>query len=157
MNWFTNNRNYIKDLAFNTGTSAIPSFTVKTCTVSEIGLKTDLESQTFYVFCDGIQREVITGGSLGLTGNLKLDLNNTGCTTLLGKIHTFVSTGEVSQFTDKIQFKMLSGISSSIMTYSTYQVDAIIKLSNSGGAAEDVASFDFEINFLGPATEVSSS
>ena len=157
MNWFTNNREFIKDVAFNTGTSETPSFSVKTCTASEIGLKTDLESQTFYVFCDAIQREVITGGALGLTGNLKLDLNNTGCTTLLAKIHTFVTTGEVSQFTDKIQFKMLSGVSGSTMTYTTYQVDAIIKLSNAGGAAEDVASFDFEINFLGPATEVTSS
>lgn len=157
MNWFTNNRNIIKELAFNTGTSENPSFTVKSCTASEIGLNTELESKTFYVFCDGIQREVITGGALGLAGTLKLDLNNTGCTTLLGKIHTFVSTGEVSQFTDKIQFKLLSGVSGSTMTYTTYQVDAVIKLTDLGGAAEDEADFAFEINFLGPATEVTSS
>lgn len=156
MEWYTNNRNVVKELAFNTGTSANPSFQI-TCTASEIGVDTELDSKTFYVFCDGIQREVITGGKLGLNGTLKLDLNNTGCTTLLAKIHTFISTGEVSQFTDKIQFKLLSGVSGSTMTYTKYQADAIIKLSDLGGNAEDEADFAFEINFLGPATEVSSS
>lgn len=156
MEWYTNNRNVVKELAFNTGTSANPSFQI-TCTASEIGVDTELDSKTFYVFCDGIQREVITGGKLGLNGTLKLDLNNTGCTTLLAKIHTFISTGEVSQFTDKIQFKLLSGVSGSTMTYTKYQVDAVIKLSDLGGNAEDEADFAFEINFLGPATEVSSS
>lgn len=156
MNWFTNNREIIKDLAFNTGTSANPVFTI-TCTASEIGLTTDLNSKTFYVFCDALQREVITGGAVGLTGTLKLDVNNTANTTLLAKIHTLISSGEVSQFTDLIQFKLLSGVSSNTLTYTKYQVPAVIKISDLGGSAEDEAEFSFEINFQGTATEVTSS
>lgn len=156
MEWYANNREVIKDLAFNTGTSENPTFTV-VCTASEIGLTTDLNSKTFYVFCDALQREVITGGAVGLQGTLKLDLNNTANTTLLSKIHTLISSGEVSQFTDKIQFNLLSGISGSTLTYTKYQVDAVIKLSDLGGSAEDEADFAFEINFQGTATEVTSS
>lgn len=156
MEWYANNREVIKDLAFNTGTTAVPSFTI-TCTASEIGLTTDINSKTFYVFCDALQREVITGGAVGLQGTLKLDLNNTANTTLLAKIHTLIASGEVSQFTDLIQFKLLSGISGSTLTYTKYQVLAVIKLSDLGGSAEDEADFSFEINFQGTATEVTSS
>lgn len=155
-NWFISNREFIKGLAFNTGTSGSPVYT-EACTSSEISLETDIEEKTFYVFCDAIQRTVLTGGSLKLTGTMKLDLNNTANITLLSKIHTFITDGEISQFNDTIQFQLLSGISGSTMTYTKYQAPVVIKLSDLGGAAEDEAEFGYEISLQGKGTVVTSS
>lgn len=155
-NWFITNREFIKGLAFNTGTTQNPSYT-EACTSSEINLETDFEEKTFYVFCDAIQRTILTGGSLKLTGTMKLDLNNTANITLLGKIHTFITDGEISQFRDTIQFQLLDGVSSSTMTYTKYQAPVIIKLSDLGGAAEDEAEFGYEISLQGKGTVVTSS
>ena len=55
MNWFINNRELIKNLAINTGTSGSPVYT-PICTTSEVQVATDLESKDFYVFCDALQR-----------------------------------------------------------------------------------------------------
>ena len=93
-NWFISNREFIKGLAFNTGTSSNPTYT-QACTSSEISLETDFEEKTFYVFCDAIQRTILTGGSLKITGTMKLDLNNTANITLLSKIHSFIVDGEI--------------------------------------------------------------
>lgn len=155
-NWFTTNRELIKGLAFNTGTTENPSYT-EACTSSEISLETDFEEKTFYVFCDAIQRTILTGGSLKLTGTMKLDLNNTANITLLGKIHTFITDGEISQFRDTIQFQLLDGVSGATMTYTKYQAPVIIKLSDLGGAAEDEAEFSYEISLQGKGTVVTSS
>lgn len=155
-NWFTTNRELIKGLAFNTGTTENPSYT-EACTSSEISLETDFEEKTFYVFCDAIQRTILTGGSLKLTGTMKLDLNNTANITLLGKIHTFITDGEISQFRDTIQFQLLDGVSGATMTYTKYQAPVIIKLSDLGGAAEDEAEFGYEISLQGKGTVVTSS
>ena len=73
MNWFINNRELIKNLAINTGTSLNPTYT-KICTTSEIQVVTDLEKKDFYVFCDALKRQIVTGASVGLTGTLKLDV-----------------------------------------------------------------------------------
>ena len=54
LEFYLPNREFIKNLSLNTGTSAVPVFT-KMCTTSEIGIDTDLETQDFYVFCDAIQ------------------------------------------------------------------------------------------------------
>ena len=51
MNWFINNRELIKNLAINTGTTLNPTYT-KICTTSEVQVATDLETKDFYVFCD---------------------------------------------------------------------------------------------------------
>ena len=51
MNYFINNREFIKNLAINTGTSETPVFTT-ICTTSEINIDVDLETKDFYVFCD---------------------------------------------------------------------------------------------------------
>lgn len=155
MEWFITNRELVKDLAFNTGTSQNPTFT-PACTSTEISLETELEEQNWYVFCDAIQRSLITGAAVKLTGTLKLDVNNSADIGLLTKIHTLLASGTVSQFTDKVQFKLLSSVSSNTLTYTTYQADAIIKLSDLGGAAEDVSEFGYEISIQGTATVASS-
>lgn len=153
MNWFINNRELIKGLEFNTGTSASPTFT-EACTSSEINLETDWEEKNFYVWCDAIQRTILTGGSLTITGTLKLDLNNSADLGLLAKIHTFIKDGEISQFNDQVQFELLSGVNESVLTYTKYQVPCVIKLSDIGGAAEDEAEFSYEISLQGKGTVV---
>ena len=155
MEWYVTNRELIKGLAFNTGTSQNPTFT-PACTSTEISLDTEFDEQTWYVFCDAIQRKLLTGGSLTLTGTLKLDVNNTADIALLTKIHTFITSGTISQFSDKIQFQLLTGVSTNTLTYTKYQADAIIKLSGLGGAAEDVSEFSYEISLNGVASVVSS-
>ena len=155
-NWFITNREFIKGLSFNTGTSATPSFT-EACTSSEISLETDFEEKNFYVFCDAIQRTILTGGSLKLTGTMKLDLNNTANITLLDKIHTFIKDGEISQFNDVIQFQLLSGVNNSTLTYTKYQAPVVIKMSDLGGNAEDEAEFSYELSLQGKGTVVTSS
>ena len=156
MEWYITNRDLIKGLAFNTGTSSTPTFT-PACTSTEISLETEFDEQTWYVFCDAIQRKLLTGGSLTLTGTLKLDVNNAADVALLTKIHTFITSGTISQFSDKIQFQLLSGVSTNTLTYTKYQADAIIKLSGLGGAAEDVSEFSYEISINGTASVVTSS
>ena len=156
MEWYVTNREFIKGLAFNTGTTQSPTFT-DACTSTEISLETEFDEQTWYVFCDAIQRKLLTGGSLTLTGALKLDVNNNADKALLAKIHTFITSGTISQFTDKIQFQLLSGVTTNTLTYTKYQADAIIKLSGLGGAAEDVTEFSYEITLNGTASVVTSA
>lgn len=155
MEWYITNRDLIKGLAFNTGTSGSPTFT-EACTSTEITLDTEFEEQTWYVFCDAIQRKLLTGGALTLSGTLKLDVNNAADKALLSKIHTFITSGTISQFTDKIQFELLSGVTTNTLTYTKYQADAVIKLSGLGGAAEDVAEFSYEISINGTASVVTN-
>jgi|GEM_PF-6890834 len=153
MEWYINNRELIKGLAFNTGTSSNKTFT-EACTSTDISLETDFEEQTWYVWCDAIQRKLLTGGSLTLTGTLKLDVNNAGDMGLLSKIHTFLKDGEISQFNDYIQFELLSGVSNSVLAYTKYEAYAVIKLNAIGGAAEDVSEFEYEISLQGKASVV---
>lgn len=152
MEWYITNRDLIKDLAFNTGTSSTPAYTTA-CTSTEISLETDFEEQTWYVFCDAIQRKLLTGGSVMLTGTLKLDVNNAADRLLLAKIHTFITTGTISQFNDTIKFKLLDNVTNSTLSYKEYEANATIKLSGLGGAAEDVAEFSYEITINGTVTE----
>ena len=58
--YYVTNRDVIKNFTFNTGTSSSPVFT-NMCTASELTLNTDFNEQTFYVFCDAIQRAIKTG------------------------------------------------------------------------------------------------
>ena len=156
MEWYVTNREFIKGLAFNTGTSSNPTFT-PACTSTEISLSTEFDQQDFYVFCDAIQRHLLTGGTLTLTGTMKLDLNNSADIALISKIHTFIANGTISQFNDKIQFQLASSVSTSTIVYTKYQADAVIKLNGLGGAAEDVSEFSYEILINGTATAVTSS
>ena len=151
-NFFISNRQLIKNLSINTGTSLAPSYT-PICTTSEIGINTDLETQDFYVYCDALQRRLITGASVVLTGTLKLDANNAGDIALLSKVHTLLSSGTIEQFNNvEIKFDLLSTVSGSTLTYKTYKADV-----NLGGAAEDVSEFGFEMTLIGTATEDASA
>ena len=157
MNWFINNRELVKNLAINTGTTANPVYTT-ICTTSEVAVETELEEKDFYVFCDALQRKVITGASVTLTGTLKIDMNNTGDIALLDKVHTLIGDGEVSQFSGVgIQFDLLSGVSNGTLEYTTYQANASLNISDLGGAAEDEGEMSFELQLIGTATEVASA
>jgi hypothetical protein len=157
MNWFINNRELIKNLAINTGTSGSPVYT-PICTTSEVQVATDLESKDFYVFCDALQRKVITGASVVLTGTLKLDVNNAGDLAILDKVHTLIGDGEISQFSNvNIQFDLLSGATGGVLEYTTYQADVSLSVSDLGGAAEDESEFSFEMQLIGKATEITSA
>jgi hypothetical protein len=157
MNWFINNRELIKNLAINTGTTDTPVYT-PICTTSEVGIDTELEEKDFYVFCDALQRKVITGASVTLTGTLKLDVNNAGDLAILDKVHTLIGDGEVSQFSNVgIQFELLSGESGGVLEYTTYQANVSLSVSDLGGSAEDESEFSFEMQLIGKATEITSA
>jgi len=156
-NWFISNRELIKNLAINTGTTENPVFT-PICTTSEIGVSTEMESKDFYVFCDALQRKIITGASVMLSGTLKVDVNNDGDITLLDKVHTLIGDGEITQFSNVgIQFDLLSGVNNGVLEYTTYQAVVSLSLSDLGGAAEDESEFSFEMTFIGKATEITSA
>ena len=157
MEWYINNRELVKNLAINTGTSQNPTFT-PICTTSEIGVDTSLESKDFYVFCDSLQRKVITGASVTLTGTLKLDVNNIGDIAFLDKVHALIGDGEVAQFSGvQVQFDLLSGVNNGTLEYTTYPAQVSLNISNLGGAAEDESEFSFEMQLIGKGTEVTSS
>lgn len=157
MEWYINNRELIKNLAINTGTTDSPTFT-NICTTSEIGVETSLEEKDFYVFCDSLQRKVITGASVTLTGTLKLDVNNAGDIAFLEKVHTLIADGEVAQFSGiLIQFDLLSGVTGGVLEYTKYQAQVSLNISDLGGAAEDESEFSFEMQLIGKGTEIASS
>ena len=152
MEFYVTNRDIIKNLAINTGTSQAPVYTPM-CTTSEITLNTDFEEKDWYVFCDAIQRSIITGVAMSLEGTVKLDVNNTAITTLLGDVHTLITSGTISQFNNiLVQFDLLSGVSSSTLQYHTYQANVKLSLESIGGAAEDEGEFAFTMTLNGTAT-----
>ena len=155
--WFLNNREIIKDLGINTGTSANPVYTTM-CTTSEIELTTDFETTDFYVFCDAIQRTLVTGSAISLDTTVKLDVNNTAIRTILDKIHTLLASGEVAQFNNQtIQFSLISGVDDDTLEYTTYTAPATLVFSDLGGAAEEEGEFSLEIHLNGKATKVTSA
>ena len=156
-NWFISNRELVKNLAINTGTTEVPVYT-PICTTSEVGVSTEMETKDFYVFCDALQRKIITGASVMLSGTLKVDVNNDGDIALLDKVHTLIGGGEISQFSNVgIQFDLLSGVSGGVLEYTTYQATVSLSLSDLGGAAEDESEFSFEMTLIGTATEITSA
>lgn len=157
MEFYISNRDFIKNLAINTGTTSSPTFTTM-CTASELGLETDMETKDWYVFCDSLQRRLTTGASVTLTGTIKLDVNNAAISNLLGDVHTLIADGEIAQFNNKlIQFELLTGVNNGILEYTKYQVQTNFTLSDLGGAAEDEGEFSLEMTFNGTATEVTSA
>ena len=157
MNWFVNNREVIKNLAINTGTSLNPVYTPM-CTTSELALQIDTEEKDFYVFCDAIQRSVITGTKLTLNATVKIDMNNAAIIQTLGDIHTLITNGELAQFNNQtIQFELIDDVSGGTLTYVKYNVPAILKLTEIGGAAEDEGEYALEIVLNGKGTVVASS
>lgn len=146
------NRDLIKNLKWNTGTSSSPTYT-NVCTTSEIGIDIDLETKDWYVFCDALQRKLVTGGSVTLSGTVKLDVNNEAEMDMLGTIHTMIASGTIAQFNNKsIKFDLLSAYTSDTLTYTTYTANVNVSFSDLGGAAEDEAEFSFEMTLIGTAT-----
>lgn len=155
-NFFINNRELIKNLALNTATSDSPTFT-SMCTTSEVTLNTEFEEKTFYVFCDAVQRAILTGVALGLDTTVEIDMNNKAIQNVLGDLSTLLSTGEIAQFNNQlIQFELLTGISRGVLAYTKFQVPANLKISDLGGAAEDEGKFSLEITFNGKGSVVSA-
>jgi hypothetical protein len=156
MNWFLNNRQVIRSLAINTGTTSVPVYT-NLCVASEIGIMTDLETQDFYVFCDALKRYLTTGADVGFSATIKMDIQNAGVQELLSKVHTLISTGAISQFSNvMIQFELLTGVSSDTLTYEQYDATANLTISDLGGPAEDASEFSIELKLNGPATASAS-
>ena len=117
MNWFVNNREVIKNLAMNTGTSSAEAFT-NLCTTSEVGLTTDLEQKDFYIFCDAIRRSIVTGVAMSINTTVKLDINNSAIQKVLAKIHDLIVNGDVAQFNNEIvQFELLEKVTTNTLTY----------------------------------------
>lgn len=151
-NYFLNNRQVIKELAINTGTTSAPVYS-NLCVSTEIGVVTDLETQDFYVFCDALKRYLTTGADVGFTATVKFDIQNAGVQEILSKVHTLISTGAVAQFSNvMIQFQLLTGIENDTLTYKTYTATVNMTVSDLGGPAEDASEFSIEMKLNGPAT-----
>lgn len=157
MERYINNRELIKNLAINTGTTLNPTYTT-ICTTSEVSITTELNEKDFYVFCDALQRKIITGASVMLSGTLKLDVENEGDLAFLDKVHTLIGDGEITQFSNVgIQFDLLTGSTGGVLEYTKYQANVSLNLSDLGGAAEDESEFSFEMQLIGKATEIASA
>lgn len=145
MEFYVNNREVIKNLSLNTGTSAAPTFTAM-CTTTEVGLTTDFEQQDWYVFCDAIQRSLITGVAISIDTTVKIDMNNAAITAILGNLHTLIKDGSVAQFNNQlVQFELLTGVETGALTYTKYKVPVVLNFSDLGGAAEDSGEFALTI------------
>jgi hypothetical protein len=153
-NWWLNNREIITDLAINTGTTSTPTYT-PLCVTSEIGITTDMEKKDFYVFCDAIQRHLVTGINLALECTVKVDANNTAVMNIFNNINTALTSGTISQFNNVlVQFKLLTSVTSDALTYTTYQVPCVLEVTDLGGPAEDEADYQVTFNINGKGTVV---
>ena len=149
MEFYFNNRDLIKNLALNTGTTSVPEFSIM-CTMTEVTLNSELEQQDFYVFCDAIQRSIITGVAMSIETTVKLDINNAAIKNLLAKIHTLLKDGTIAQFNNQlIQFELLSGVQEGVLEYTKYKVPCTLSFSELGGSAEDVSEFSLTIILTG--------
>lgn len=145
MEFYLSNRDLIKGLSLNTGTSSVPVFT-EVCSTTEITLNSELEQQDFYVFCDAIQRSIITGVAMSIETTVKLDINNTAIQELIGKIHTLLKDGTIAQFNNQlVQFELLSGVQAGVLEYTKYKVPCVLNFGELGGSAEDSSEFSLTI------------
>ena len=153
MAFFVSNREIIKDFAINTGTSDSPTYTT-ICSMSSMDLGLDLNEETFYVFCDALRRAVVTGASVTINANVKIDMENTAIVQLLGDVSTLLTAGTITQFNNVLtQLKLLTGLSSGALTYTTISALPVnIKLTSLGGDAEGVGEFDLEMSVIGTGT-----
>lgn len=152
MEFYVTNRDVIKNLQLNTSTTSTPSFT-NLCTTSELTLNQDFEEKDWYVFCDALQRSIITGVAMTLEGTIKIDINNTAIQNILGKVHTLLAEGEISQFNNlSVKFDLLTGVDNAVLEYTTYTCNVKLTLESLGGSAEDEGEFDFTMTINGKGT-----
>lgn len=150
--YFVNNRQLINRLAVNTGTAQNPAFT-DLCCASERQINFDFDTQDFSIFCDALKRHVTTGADVQITTTVKVDAENSGVLSVLGNIHTLITSGTITQFNNvQIQFGLLSGYTSSTLTYTTYKANANVQIENLGGPAEDVSEIGITFTLNGTAT-----
>lgn len=155
MEFYMSNRDLIKGLSLNTGTSSAPIFT-ELCSTTEITLNSELEQQDFYVFCDAIQRSIITGVAMSIETTVKLDINNSAIKELIGKIHTLLKNGTIAQFNNQlVQFELLSGVQEGVLEYTKYKVPCVLNFGELGGSAEDASEFSLTIVINGKGEVVS--
>ncbi|MBR2711501.1 MAG: hypothetical protein IKE89_03420 [Bacilli bacterium] len=154
--FYVTNRDVIKNLALNTGTTATPVYT-NMCTASEITLNQSFEEKTWYVYCDAIQRSINTGVAITLEGTMKLDINNVAIQKVLGNIHTLLEEGTISQFNNlQVQFDLLTGVNNAVLEYTTYQVNVKLTVESLGGPAESEGEFGFKMSINGKASSPSA-
>lgn len=150
--FYVTNRDVIKNLKLNTGTSAVPVYT-SLCTTSELTLNQEFEEKDWFVFCDALKRSIITGVSMTLEGTIKLDINNTAIQNILGKVHTLLSAGTISQFNNlQVQFDLLTDVNNAVLTYTTYTANVKLALEGLGGSAEDEGEVAFTMTLNGTAS-----
>lgn len=152
--YFTNNRQLIKDLKLNTGSTSTPTWS-SLCCASEITLNLDVNSDDFYVWCDAVQRHIQSGMALSLETTLKVDAENEGIQSILANIQTAMSSGSLATLDNvQIKFDVLESYSTNALTYTTYSATATMVVDALGGSAEDSAEISVTFNINGPLTEV---
>lgn len=136
---YTNNRQVIKDLQINTGTSTTPVW-ASLCCASEITLNLDTNSEDFYVWCDAIQRHLPTGINAEVSTTLKVDAQSEGIKEILERVKTILTTGAINTMQNiEIKFDLLTGYDTNALTYETMTFDTNLSLDELGGEAEGSA------------------
>lgn len=147
--YFTNNRQVIKDLKINTGTTAVPVWS-NLCCASDITLNLDTNTDDFYIFCDAIQRHLPTGLNVSIATTLKVDAQSEGVQAILGDIQSAMTSGDVSVLENiGIKFDLLTGYSTNTLTYDTLTGEANITIDSLGGSAEGSAEIGVTFNLNG--------
>ena len=153
--WYAPNREIIKNLSINTGSSPTAEWTA-ICTLSEASINYDFNQSDFYTFCDAIQRSVITGVAMTIEATVKIDINNKAIMQLIGDVASLIENGTISQFNNKtFRFELLTSVSSSVLTYTKYEVPCVMQLESLGGAAEDEGEFALTLTINGKGTVIS--
>lgn len=157
LNFFLNNREAIKNLQLDVGTSSSPDFKTM-CTTSEITLNTEMEQKDFYVWCDAIQRSILTGAALSMDTTIKTDMLNEAIQDLFAGVADLIANGSIAKFNNRtIRFELVTGIEDGVLTYKMFEVPCVLSLSDLGGAAEDENGFSLAIAFNGKGKEVAPS
>lgn len=155
--YFTNNRQVIKGLAINTGTTANPVWS-NLCCASDITLNVDTESDDFYIFCDYVQRHLLSGMNAQLETTLKVDAQSTGVTGILTRVQTALTSGSLATLENvEIKFDMLTGYSTNTLTYETYYATANMGIDALGGSAEGSAEIGVTFNINGTVSTTAPS
>lgn len=150
--YFTNNRQVIKDLKINTGSSGTPTWS-NLCCASEVTLNLETDTEDFYVFCDSIQRHLPTGLNASIETTLKIDAQSAGVQAILGNIQSALTNGDVAVLEDiGIKFDLLTGYSSNALTYQTLTGTANLTIDSLGGSAEGSAELGVTFNINGTLT-----
>lgn len=148
--YFTNNRQLIKDLKINTGSTGTPTWS-SLCCASEMTLNMDVNSDDFYVWCDAVQRHIQSGMALTLETTLKVDAENEGIQSILTKIQTAMTSGSLVTLDNvQIKFDVLKSYATNTLTYETYTATATMVVEALGGSAEDSAEIGVTFQINGP-------